>query len=267
MFWDKKNSTTSPTSLEPKSSPGYYPNFHTLDQKNYWDAATRKVVLDRVNNIPPIRFFDQEEVLTMQAIIDRVLPQDDRSDETRIPILPFLDKRLHTNQIEGYRYEDMPSDQEAYRLAIRAIDAMSQELHAKSFHLLLIIQQETILQSIHDAKPAAAPCSSPTAAQYITRTLTRGMRSALAVPLIHADTCASKAAKPSLGRSMNSAMNGSHPAIPSPTSRNNRASKNPRTTDRQVRIERLRSQHSGGRPLRRASRISRHQTRRTDAAD
>jgi hypothetical protein len=156
MFWDKNDSTTSPTPLEPKATPGYYPNFHTLDQKNYWDAATREVVLNRVHHVPPVSFFNAEEVLTMQAVIDRVLPQDDRAIETRIPILPFLDKRLHMNQIEGYRYEDMPSDQEAYRLAIRAIDAMARELHAEPFHLLLTIKQETILQSIHDAKPAAA---------------------------------------------------------------------------------------------------------------
>jgi hypothetical protein len=92
----------------------------------------------------------------MQAVIDRILPQEDRTEATRIPILPFLDKRLHTNRIEGYRYEDMPSDQEAYRLAIRAFEAMSQELHGKPFHTLLTIEQETILQSIHDAKPQAA---------------------------------------------------------------------------------------------------------------
>ena len=72
----------------------------------------------------------------MQAVIDRVLPQDDRAEHARIPILPFLDERLHLNRIEGYRYEDMPSDQEAYRLAVRAIDAMSHELYNKPFREL-----------------------------------------------------------------------------------------------------------------------------------
>jgi hypothetical protein len=92
----------------------------------------------------------------MQAIIDRILPQDDRSDASRIPILPFLDERLHLNCIEGYRYEDMPSDQEAYRLAVRAIDTMSRELHGNGFHKLFTIEQETILQSLRHAKPQAA---------------------------------------------------------------------------------------------------------------
>jgi Gluconate 2-dehydrogenase subunit 3 len=142
--------------LEPKLTPGYYPGFHTLDQQHYWDAATRKVVLDRVHNIPPLRFFTPEAAATMQAVIDRILPQDDRTDATCIPILPFLDERLHLNRIEGFRYEDMPSDQDAYRLAVRAIDAMSYELYSKPFDQLRMLEQQTLLQSLHDNQPQAA---------------------------------------------------------------------------------------------------------------
>lgn len=173
MFWNEKAQRPSPQGkeatghnpvldskshipLEPKNTPGYYAGFHTLDQQNFWDAATRKLVLDRVGNIPQLRFFTSEEVPTMQAVVDRIFPQDDRGGNTRIPILPFLDERLHLNRIEGYRYEDMPSDQEAYRLAVRAIDTMSRELYDKPFPELLTLEQETILQSLHDAKPTAA---------------------------------------------------------------------------------------------------------------
>jgi hypothetical protein len=92
----------------------------------------------------------------IEAGVDRVLPQDDRTDATRTPILPFLDEHLHLDRIEGYRYEDMPSDQEAYRLATHAIDTMSHELYDKTFHVLLTLLQEAILQSLHDAKPQAA---------------------------------------------------------------------------------------------------------------
>ena len=91
----------------------------------------------------------------MQAVISRVLPQEDRTDGTQIPILPGLDERLFLNRIEGYRYEDMPSDQDAYRLGVKAIEAMAQELHDKPFHVLQTLQQETILQSLHDGEPIA----------------------------------------------------------------------------------------------------------------
>ena len=141
--------------LKPTPTPGYYPGFRTLDQQKYWDAATRKVVLDRVQHVPPLRFFGEEERLTMQAVVDRILPQDDRTPGMRIPLLPRIDERLHLNRIEGYRFADMPSDQDAYQLGTRAMDAMAQELHGQPFHLLPRLQQETLLQSLHDGEPLA----------------------------------------------------------------------------------------------------------------
>ncbi|HXP08327.1 MAG TPA: gluconate 2-dehydrogenase subunit 3 family protein [Acidobacteriaceae bacterium] len=147
---------TTGDALELMPTPGYYPGFRTLDQQNYWDAATRKVVLDRVQHVPPLRFFGEEERLTMQAVVDRVLPQDDRAPGMRIPLLPRIDERLHLNQIDGYRFADMPSDQDAYQRGARAIDAMAREMHGQAFHLLATLQQETLLQSLHDGIPLAS---------------------------------------------------------------------------------------------------------------
>jgi hypothetical protein len=142
--------------LAPLEQPGYYPGFRTLDQQKYWDAATRKVVLERVTRSIPIRFFTAEEALTMKAVVDRIIPQEDRTPERRIPILPSIDERLYTNRIEGYRYSDMPPDQEAYRLGARAFEQMAQTLYGRTFHELKTIEQEQILESVHHAKPQAA---------------------------------------------------------------------------------------------------------------
>ena len=49
----------------------------------------------------------------MEAVVARVMPQEDRSPDRRIPVLPGIDERLAANRIDGYRYDDMPSDQEA----------------------------------------------------------------------------------------------------------------------------------------------------------
>ncbi len=136
--------------------PGYYPGFTTLSQQQYWDEATRKLVLERVHKKGEIRFFSAQQAATMEAVMDRILPQDDRVPERRIPLLPVLDERLFRNRIEGYRYEDMPSDQVAYSIAARAFEQMAQTLHGSRFHELEILQQEEILKSIHDAEPRAA---------------------------------------------------------------------------------------------------------------
>ena len=108
--------------LEPKSQPGYYPEFHTMSQMEFWDDATRKVIVARVERVPPIRFFSPEEARLMTAVCDRILPQDDRDDAHRIPIVNAIDERLYENRLDGYRYEDMPPDQEAHRLGLKGID-------------------------------------------------------------------------------------------------------------------------------------------------
>lgn len=139
-----------------REQPGYYPGFHTLSQQAYWDEATRALVLHRVKDVPPIRFFTSAEARTMEAVVDRIIPQEDRTEERCIPILPIIDQRLFTNCIEGYRYEDMPPDQEAYRIAAQAIEETARTLHKKSFADLATLEQEEILQAIHDGKPFAA---------------------------------------------------------------------------------------------------------------
>jgi hypothetical protein len=144
------------TPLPKREQPGYYPGYSTLKQKRYWDAATRRVIEERVSKQKPIRFFTLEEARTMEAVVDRILPQDDRIDERRIKILPDIDERLYQNRLDGYRFEDMPPDQEAYRIAARAFEEMAQTLHGRSFHELTVREQEEILKSIHEAKPRAA---------------------------------------------------------------------------------------------------------------
>jgi hypothetical protein len=147
---------TTGTPLQKREQPGYYPGFSTLKQKRYWDATTRKVVEDRVSRAKPIRFFTPEEARTMEAVVDRMLPQDDRVEQRRIPILPGIDERLYENRLEGYRFDDMPPDQEAYRIGVRAFEEMAQTLHGRAFHELTVREQEEILRSVHQAKPQAA---------------------------------------------------------------------------------------------------------------
>ena len=138
------------------AQPGYYPGYSTLKQERFWDAATRMVVHKRVRGTVPIRFFSEEEARTMTAVVDRILPQEDRFPERRIALLPHIDGRLHEHRIEGYRYEDMPPDEEAYRLAARAFEQMAREEFGQSFHELGTLEQEGLIQQIHDGKPKSA---------------------------------------------------------------------------------------------------------------
>ncbi|MGA8596179.1 MAG: gluconate 2-dehydrogenase subunit 3 family protein [Bryobacteraceae bacterium] len=140
----------------PVKQPGYYPGYSTLNQRSFWDAATRKEIEKRVYEIPPVRFFTEEERLLMTAVCDRVLPQDDRLPAFRIPIVNYIDERLFENQIDGYQYENMPSDRKAHRLGLKAIDETARTIHGKPFVDLDPLKQDFILKSIHDGKQLAA---------------------------------------------------------------------------------------------------------------
>ena len=136
--------------------PGYYPGYSTLGQKKFWDAATRELIERRVGDVPPIRFFTMQELAIVSAVCDRILPQDDRLPEYSIPIVPYIDERLFKNEIDGYRYEDMPSDQDAYRLGLRAIDETAKAIHSVPFTQLDPLKQDFVLKTIHDGKKLAA---------------------------------------------------------------------------------------------------------------
>jgi hypothetical protein len=142
--------------LPPRAQPGYFPGFSTLSQQEFWDEATRNLVLSRVQDIPPIRFFQGEEEALMRAICDRIMPQDDRDDDHKIPVLNYIDQRLYEGRTDGYRFDRMPPDPEAHRLGLRAIDAIARHMYGRPFVELTCIEQDQVLETIHSGNPPAA---------------------------------------------------------------------------------------------------------------
>jgi Gluconate 2-dehydrogenase subunit 3 len=140
----------------PVKQPGYYPGYSTLSQKNFWDAATRHEIENRVFNVPEIRFFTPQELPLMTAVCGRIMPQDDRLPERRIPVVNYIDERLFENKIGGYRYENMPDDREAHRLGLKAIDATALAAYRMPFIKLDPLKQDFTLKTIHDGKEIAA---------------------------------------------------------------------------------------------------------------
>jgi hypothetical protein len=101
---------------------GRYPDYNILDEQDHWDEVTRRVVLERVHQVPEFRFFRPEEVATLSAFADVVLAQD---TEPRIPVLAYVDEKLFTGGRDGYRYFDMPDDDEVWRTVARGLDGFA----------------------------------------------------------------------------------------------------------------------------------------------
>jgi hypothetical protein len=109
---------------------GRYPDFDVLSQARHWDEVTRGVVLDRVEHVPPIRFFDEAERRTLIAFCDIVTAQD---SEPRIRVLSYIDEKLFDGKRDGWRYYDVPDDDEIWRRVARGLDEEARRLAFDSF--------------------------------------------------------------------------------------------------------------------------------------
>jgi hypothetical protein len=107
-----------------------YPDFDVLEQARHWDEATRRVVLARVEETPPVCFFTAEEERAMRAFCDVVTAQD---DEPRVPVLEMVDAKLHAGRLDGFRHADLPDDREVWRLAARGLDDVARARGAADF--------------------------------------------------------------------------------------------------------------------------------------
>jgi hypothetical protein len=130
-----------------------YPDADVLAQRGHWDEATRQVVLDRVHNVPPFRFFDPGERATLEALCARVIPQDHRPPERRVPLAPWIDARCHHQSSDGFRYDDMPPNAEAWRQGLRGLDETAHHLFGARFVDLNGARQDDVLRAIRAGDP------------------------------------------------------------------------------------------------------------------
>lgn len=108
----------------------HYPDYNVLDKWSSpdWDDQTREIVRQRLEEVPPIRFFTNAEAQMLGAVAERIIPQPDRSEIEKIPIVPWIDQKLFEDKRDGYRYEEMPRQREAWRLGIAGINQTAEVL-------------------------------------------------------------------------------------------------------------------------------------------
>ena len=104
---------------------GRFPGFDVLDEVDHWDDVTAGVVLARLDPQPEVSFFTVAEQATAAPLFDQLLGQD---REPKVPVLLLVDRRLALGQTDGWHYEDMPEDGDAWRRTLGALDDEAQHL-------------------------------------------------------------------------------------------------------------------------------------------
>lgn len=116
----------------------------TLLATDHVTDATRQVLTERLN-APPRQptFFAADEFALLQTICNRLIPQDDRPDP--IDVAGATDERLTQNKSDGWRYDVMPADGDAYKRGLTGVEESAQVLFQQSFRQLSGDQQDTVL--------------------------------------------------------------------------------------------------------------------------
>lgn len=145
--------------------PSRFPHYRVLAKwfSPDWDDQTRELVRRRLEEVPPIRFFNAQEMLTLEAVVERILPQPDRAAGEKVPIAPWIDEKLYLDRRDGYRYDNMPPQREAWRLALAGIEQSAAALfNGRAFTALDAASQDAVLQRLaHGDAPGEAWESLP----------------------------------------------------------------------------------------------------------
>ncbi len=136
--------------LKPKPVPESYLRFLESDRVS---PKTREVAMARIadpTGAPSV--FTPEELDTLRAVLARVIPQELGEE---IDLAARLDGQLATGKGDGWRYDVLPNDAQAYRVGLQTLDGLARELHGPPFAALGFAHQEALLAAISELKPAA----------------------------------------------------------------------------------------------------------------
>jgi hypothetical protein len=126
---------------------GRFPGFDTLKQVKYWDHATAGVVLERLAVATQLAFFTGAEVAVARPLLDLLLGQD---GEPRVPVLELIDTRLARGETDGWHYDDLPEDADAWRQTLAWLDEDAQTRHSRGFAHLVSGEQTELVQEVQN---------------------------------------------------------------------------------------------------------------------
>jgi hypothetical protein len=128
---------------------GRFDGYDVLPLVDHWDPVTAGVVLKRLGPPAPLRFFTEQEATTARALLDRLLEQQS-GVEPYVDVFADIDNRLALDVTDGWRYDDMPHDGEAWRASLQHLDADCRERFGCPLAAVGREQQMALVQAVQD---------------------------------------------------------------------------------------------------------------------
>jgi hypothetical protein len=96
-----------------------FPAFEMVAQRDHWDPVTAGVVLARLAPPAALRYFTPHEQATCHALTRQLL---DLEQDNPVPVVAMIDARLAEQQTDGWHYDDLPPDGEAWKRSLHHLD-------------------------------------------------------------------------------------------------------------------------------------------------
>ena len=130
-----------------------FPGFDVLSQRGYWDPVTAGVVLERLSPQTRVAFFTDAEVSVARPLLDHLMGQEGGaadSIEPTVDVLDLVDTRLARGETDGWRYDDLPEDGDAWRQSLAWLDDDAQQRFRRSFAHCVGDEQRELIQAVQD---------------------------------------------------------------------------------------------------------------------
>ncbi|WP_373067246.1 gluconate 2-dehydrogenase subunit 3 family protein [Gemmatimonas sp.] len=146
-------------------------------------AATRVALLARIatSTTTEPRFFEPSMFATLRCVCVRFVPE---AESICAEVAAMIDARLADGTGNGWRFNDMPSDGDCYRMGLKRIDELSLALHDAPFALLDGNLQDNMLQEANHIgnAPSVRPSGFP--ARFFEELLVEVVECAYSHPLM-----------------------------------------------------------------------------------
>ena len=130
------------TAAAPPISEAYLALIHS----DRVSARTRAALLERArpdDAAAPPRAVSAPQLAVLRAVLDRVVPQ---AGPARIDLAARIDRQLAAGRGDGWRFDTLPPDADAFRAALDTLEAAASARHGAGFAQLDAGRQDAMLQ-------------------------------------------------------------------------------------------------------------------------